>query len=127
MSRKLLWIGVPVAIVGAALLYRAVDPSHSLWLPRCPFHALTGLECPACGGQRALHALLLGRVGDALRFNPFLVVSVPYLLAVAWTSLDSGRLAVRLRPLVQHRCVAWGYCVLFVVWWVVRNLPGVNP
>lgn len=56
-----------------------------------PFHALTGWDCPACGGQRALHSLLHGRFGEALRFNPFLVVAVPYLLAVAWTSLDDGR------------------------------------
>ena len=109
-----------------AALYYAVDPSHSAWLPQCPFHALTGWECPACGGQRALHALLHGRPGEAVRFNLFLVVSVPYFLAVAWTSLDRGRVAGRLRPIVQHRWVACAYCVLFVVWWVVRNLPGVN-
>ena len=110
-----------------AALYYAVDPSHSAWLPQCPFHALTGWECPACGGQRALHALLHGRPGEAVRFNLFLVVSVPYFLAVAWTSLDRGRVAGRRRPIVQHRWVAYAYCVLFVVWWVVRNLPGVNP
>ena len=76
-----------------AALYYAVDPSHSAWLPQCPFHALTGWECPACGGQRALHALLHGRLGEAVQFNLFLVVSVPYFLAVAWTSLDRGRVA----------------------------------
>lgn len=109
-----------------AALYYAVDPSHSAWLPQCPFHALTGWECPACGGQRALHALLHGRLGEAVRFNLFLVVSVPYFLAVVWTSLDRGRVAGRLRPIVQHRWVAYAYCVLFALWWVVRNLPGVN-
>ena len=50
-----------------AALYYAVDPSHDVWLPRCPFHALTGWDCPACGGQRALHSLLHGRFGEALR------------------------------------------------------------
>ena len=54
-------------------------------------------------------------------------MAVPYLLAVAWTSLDDGPAARRLRPIVQHRWLAWAYCVLFVVWWVVRNLPGVIP
>lgn len=127
MTRKSLWIGIPVALLGVAALYFAVDPSHSAWLPQCPFHALTGWECPACGGQRALHALLHGRVGEALHFNLFLVVAVPYLLAVVWTSLDRGPTAARLRPIVQHRWVAYGYCLLFVVWWVVRNLPGVCP
>lgn len=112
-------------LLTVAALYYAVDPSHSVWVPHCPFRTLTGLDCPACGGQRALYSLLHGEVAEALRFNPFLVVSVPYFLAVAWTALDKGRMAQRVRPVVQHRWVAYGYCLLFVVWWVVRNLPGV--
>lgn len=126
MTRRSLWIGIPVALLAVAALYYAVDPSHSVWVPRCPFHALTGLDCPACGGQRALHSLLHGEVAEALRFNPFLVISVPYFLVVAWTSFDKGRVARHVRPVVQHRQVAYGYCLLFVVWWVVRNLPGVT-
>lgn len=124
MTRRSLWIGIPVALLAVAALYYAVDPSHSAWVPRCPFHVLTGLDCPACGGQRALHSLLHGKVSDALRFNVFLVVSVPYFLTVAWTSFDKGRIARCVRPIVQHRYVAYGYCLLFVGWWVVRNLPG---
>lgn len=115
---------MPVLILGAVLLYRAVDPSCSVWLPQCPFRMLTGWECPACGGQRALHSLLHARVGEALRYNPFLVVSVPYFLAVAWTAVGRSPLAVRMRPVVQHRAMALSYCLLFLLWWVVRNLPG---
>lgn len=126
MSRKLLWFGGPILLLGAVLLYHAVDPSCCVWLPRCPFHELTGWLCPACGGQRALHGLLHGRVAEAVGYNLFLVVAVPYFLAVVWTSLDDGRLARRMRPVVQHRTLALIYCLLFVFWWIVRNLPGVN-
>lgn len=126
MSRKVLWIGIPILLVGVVLLYYGVDPAHTAWLPRCWFHEWTGWQCPACGGQRALHSLLHGHLARALHYNLFLIVSVPYFLAAAWTSFDRGVWASRLRPIVQHRCVAWGYCLLFVVWWVVRNLPGVN-
>lgn len=126
MSRRYLWIGAPVLLVGALLLYYGVDPSHADWLPRCWFHEWTGWQCPACGGQRALHSLLHGQVREAVGYNLFLVVAVPYLLLVVWTSLDNGRLARRWRPVVQHRWLAWAYCLLFMVWWVVRNLPGVK-
>lgn len=111
--------------MGLAVLYYAVDPRHCAWLPHCPFRMLTGWECPACGGQRALHSLLHGRLDEALRFNPFLVIAVPYLAVAVWTSFDRGPTAARFRPIVQHRWVIYGYCVLFFVWWVVRNLPGV--
>ena len=70
---------------------------------------LTGWDCPACGGQRALHSLLHGRVGEALHFNPFLVVSVPYFLAVAWTSLDGGRLVFLIIEAIFRRPVPAKY------------------
>lgn len=123
-----LLLGVTAFVVLAALavLYRIADPARSAWMPQCLFRQLTGWECPACGGQRALHSLLHGHVAQAIHFNLFLVVAVPYLAAVVWTSVDRRPLAARIRPYVQHRWVGIGYCVLFVVWWVVRNLPGVH-
>ena len=52
-----------------------------VWAPPCPLHALTGLECPLCGGTRAVFALAAGHWGDALRYNPLLVIGCSVLLA----------------------------------------------
>ncbi len=57
-----------------ALLY-AFDPGATSAYPSCPFRSLTGLLCPLCGGLRAAHALLHGRVIDAVVLNPFLFVA----------------------------------------------------
>jgi hypothetical protein len=48
------------------------DPATTAVFPACPFRALTGLLCPLCGGLRAAHALLHGRLLDAVALNPFL-------------------------------------------------------
>ena len=100
------------------------DPSDpSTAMPACPFHAVTGLWCPGCGGLRMVHALLHGRVGEAAHDNVVLLAASPVLLALllAWsvTTLRGGRFRLRISP-----PVAVALFVLMLVWFVARNLPG---
>lgn len=113
-------------LAGAAacmVLFFAVDPESAPFMPRCPFKWLTGYDCPACGVQRALHRLLHLRFGEAFACNPFLVVSMPYLLAlVACKCFDgSGRMAALERFCHHHRTVGV-YLLLMTAWWVLRNV-----
>lgn len=120
---KLRWIGVLIGALLLACLYFWVDPGQSEWVPKCPFRLLTGFDCPACGNQRALHALLHGEWATAWRFNPFALLSLPYITAVCYTSVANGACARRMRAVVQHPQVVMGYLVLVVCWWVLRNTP----
>lgn len=70
IDRHTTLIGGACAAV-AALIY-LYDPGSSSFYPSCPLRALTGLLCPFCGGLRAAHALLHGRVLEAVALNPFL-------------------------------------------------------
>jgi hypothetical protein len=74
------WLIAGGAILGAlvaALVLFSFDPSTHRFYPRCTFHALTGLDCPGCGGLRAAHQLLHGNFVLAFRFNPLLVAGLP--------------------------------------------------
>ena len=113
------WMGLGVAVLGVA--YSLLDPME-VWMPKCPFHWLTGWECPACGLQRALHSLLRGEILAAWSYNPFLILSVPYFLAVVFTTYDPSRCAQKLRRVVQHRRVIMAYFWAVVAWWILRNL-----
>src|SRR5207244_4443092 len=75
-NRWFFWGGVFIA--GAALmpLYFFNPVEHSFF-PKCFFHALTGLDCPGCGGLRATHQLLHGHVLAALRLNALFVALIP--------------------------------------------------
>ena len=122
-KRVTLGIGVALLMLALGALYFVVDPAASVLMPKCPFRLLTGLDCPACGGQRALHSLLHGNFIRAILYNPFALYSIPYFLSVAYTTFSRDRVAQRLRPIVQGRVAVMIYVVLFCLWWVVRNTP----
>mgnify|MGYP002635979074 CR=1 FL=1 len=90
MKRLPLLLVVVVCMVGS--LFASVhlyqwNPEEAPGLLPCVFHALTGLHCPGCGGQRAVHHLLHGRFLLALRHNAlmFLVGSMFAAEAIART------------------------------------------
>src|SRR4030095_11809237 len=51
------------------LALSALYATTGVGLP-CPFRAITGWECPLCGGTRMGDALLHGDLGAAFEFNP---------------------------------------------------------
>ena len=80
--RSWVWWLLAVVLVACALaFYYFINPSLALWFPRCPIKFLTGFSCPGCGGQRATHALLHGNVGEALSYNYFYIIAIPFVIA----------------------------------------------
>ena len=111
-------IGTGALAVGALAYVGVVDPHlPGTLFPPCPFHLLTGWNCPFCGGLRMTHDLLHGDVGAAVVDNVFALVGLP-LLAI-WV-LWRIRRGERAFPLPAVAVIT----VTAVIWTVVRNLPG---
>ena len=89
--------------------------------PKCIFYMLTGLECPGCGSQRALHALMHLRVAEAFRHNALLVSALPFLVLYASASIFRDRVPGLYRRL-QGRAVILTALSLILAWCVLRNL-----
>ena len=73
------WIFLGVALLlGVALvpLYFFNPIEHGFY-PKCMLHSLTGLDCPGCGGLRAVHQLLHGHLVRAFQFNPLFICLLP--------------------------------------------------
>lgn len=51
-------------------------------LPPCAFHAVTGCPCPMCGATRCVLALLHGKPGEALGWNPLIFTGLVVLALV---------------------------------------------
>lgn len=121
---------LPLAVVGGVLaggtLLAVGQDAVRAAVPPCPFRMLTGLDCPFCGGTRAVLALLHGDITGAADYN--LLVTVAAFLgaaALVWWAL--GRLAGLPWPPMparRTRAVAITGLALVCAFWVGRNLPN---
>lgn len=118
---KPLALGVGLA-VAAALLYLH-DPATSSIFPPCPFRTLTGLRCPGCGTLRALHQLFHGNLLAALRLNPLMVLSLPWLGYWFCAELVHRASGYRLPTARTRPGLVWMLLVVILTFWVVRNIP----
>lgn len=109
-----------VAAVGA-VVYFEVDPARSRLFPKCPFYVLTGLKCPGCGSQRALHCLLHMDVIGAMRHNFMLVASLPLLALLAIGELLRKRRPAFYAALNNARLALTAFVVV-ALWWIGRNV-----
>lgn len=112
-----------VGLAGAAGLGAdvALDPAHR-HVPMCPFRALTGWQCPLCGGLRCADALVHGQWTAALHDNVVLVAALPL---IGWLWIDAARRARGARPQRQiGRAQVFAIAVVLAAFTVVRNLPA---
>lgn len=116
-------VGTAVAAAAGCTVLALVDPGEPGRYPVCPFRALTGLACPACGSLRGMHALLRGDVVAAAGFNVLLLAALPA-MAYAWLTWASPQVGgPRLpRPHVRPG-VGWGLLVVALAFGALRNLP----
>ena len=111
-------LGTGAVLVGALTYVGLGDPhSPDFVFPVCPFKALTGWNCPACGGLRMTHDVLHGDLGAAVVDNVFLLVGLPML--AAWLLLRWRRG----QPLMTTPAIVV-IAVAAITWTVVRNMPG---
>lgn len=113
------WLAV-AAVVAVGLLYFLFDPAESALAPKCVFHAVTGWDCPGCGSQRMLHALLHGDMAGAWRANPFLLCAMPLLILLAFAALYRKRWP-RLYRTVNSMPVIIAVSVAIMAWAIIRN------
>lgn len=111
-------LGTGVVLAGSLAYIGIGDPHNPKFLfPACPFKAMTGLNCPACGGLRMVHDVLHGDFAAAVVDNVFVLVGLPLLLAWIVLRRRQDRPWATTSTLVVILVAA-------ITWTVVRNLPG---
>ncbi|MAI34323.1 MAG: hypothetical protein CBE00_09310 [Planctomycetaceae bacterium TMED240] len=119
-SRKLAAVALLIIFfIAAILLLRRFDPAEYSFYPKCTLYQATGLHCPGCGATRAVGALAAGRLGDAIRYNPLLILGGPIIAAV---------IAIKLKRQDQGEAswTVFSVCMIVVVisFAIARNVPS---
>jgi hypothetical protein len=122
------WLA-PLAILGcvaAAFTYvLANDPTDARRDPLgpCAFKAMTGWDCPGCGGTRMVWYLLHADLPAAFQHHLIALVAVPVVayLYVVWAAKRIFRVSLPSRGIPAS---VWGtYLVVWLAFSVLRNLP----
>lgn len=123
MPRKTVYIiGIAVLLL-LLIVYGVFDPSETAIFPKCPFFLLTGLKCPGCGSQRAIHQLLTLHPGEAFRYNAFMVLAIPLIIFLLAAEVFRERWP-RLAVLGSSPVLSWTIVAAVLLWWLLRNLLG---
>ena len=113
----------PFIIVSLGILYYLVNPLKPGFTIQCPWYLITGTQCPACGLQRALNALVHGDFSRALHYNYFFIFSIPYAFAaVLSTWYNFNHVFDKLKSIIYHHYTLKVYIVLYFSWWIIRNI-----
>lgn len=123
---KIMPYAFPIIILAMAGFYYLVNPVVQHYPLQCIWKVFTGTQCPACGFQRACHALIHGHFSEALSYNYFFVVSVPLaFIAIMAEWYNFHHKLDCLRAFVHNQFTLKTYVVLYFSWWVLRNLLNI--
>ena len=124
ISATLKKVAILVIIAILALLYKLYSPAEYILFPKCPFRVATGLQCPGCGSQRAIHYLLNFDMLNAIKENAVMVFSIPYLLLGIWfdTIKSTNRSFLKWRKILFGEKAIWGILSIIILFWIVRNI-----
>ena len=106
------------------ILYKFYNPSEYIYFPKCPLKFFTGIKCPGCGSQRAVHRLLNFEIINAARENLMLVLSVPYIL----TGFVFDVLKKSDERFLKWRKIIFGQKAIYIIlstvfaFWILRNI-----
>lgn len=109
-------------LVGLGFYYFANPLSNSFFI-KCPFKTLTGLDCPGCGSQRALHSLLHGNFKQAFHYNPLFIFAIPYVLVgILFEWLGFKNKYPKVRKFLFGKVAIYIIATIIISFFILRNL-----
>lgn len=120
-TKMILCILLLAACAGLIFVYSHFNPESNSLFPKCIFLQLTGLKCPGCGSQRVIHNLLNLNLQKAFEANAFLVLSIPYIIALLVSVPLKSRFP-KFYNTLNSVPVIISIGVLVIAWWITRNI-----
>ncbi len=122
MAKFVKW-GVIIGIPLLAVLYYLLQPGESDVFPPCIFYSATGLYCPGCGSQRAIHSMLHLNLEGVVSNN---MLFIPAFLAIGYHYIHpplNKKFHLNLPNIFYLKSTPWIIFGLIMLYWILRNLP----
>ena len=117
---------LPIIVMGIVAVFYFVNPTMQHYPLRCIWNVITETQCPACGIQRAIYALVHGNFAEALSCNYFFVLSVPFAILVILSEWYNYHHKLDwLRAIIHNQYTLKTYVFLYFGWWILRNVCNV--
>jgi len=104
------------------VLYFFFDPGQYKLFPKCLFYTTTGMYCPGCGSQRAVHNLLHLNIQEAFKNNLLIFPAGIVILYNYIHPLINSFFHSNLPDILRHRTTPWFILGAILLYWVIRNL-----
>lgn len=106
-----------------ALFYFKVFPNEIGFILRCPLYDTTGVYCPGCGSQRAIHNLVHGNFLAALKQNIMLILGGLALLYHYGIVLSNSIFKTNFKSILNNKKVLLIALAILLLFWILRNIP----
>lgn len=122
-KNKILFTFIILGLLGGLVFYYYVDPLSEHFLIRCPFKTLTGLDCPGCGSQRAVHELLHGNFKAAFSYNALFIIAIPYaFVGILFEYFSFKYKYPKIRKFLFGRTAIYIISATIILFSILRNL-----
>lgn len=95
------------------------------WMIPCLLYQWTGWQCPFCGGQRMIQALLHGEFVLAFYYNPLLIWALPLMLLalfrIFFPLLSEQHPHATGKILFTDKALFF-YLIICFLWGIIRNM-----
>jgi hypothetical protein len=121
-NQLFLKIGIPIALLALGIFYYIVNPTTFLYTPKCHFHEFTGLHCPGCGSQRAIHQILHGNIWEGIKHNFLVAIGFLFISYKLYAFYFAGKAKIQIH-ILQYKAIPWVVIAIVFVFWILRNIP----
>ena len=122
-SKAILYSGLAVILILLLSLYLNFSPKEFNFFPKCMFHSLTGLHCPGCGSQRAIHAILNGQIIEGLKYNLLIILAIFVLSYQIVQQIIVYFYPEKNNNILYKSATPWVIFIIIILFWILRNIP----
>lgn len=122
-AKIILYVSGALAGLFFIWVYFEINPSGQSFFPKCPFHSLTGLHCPGCGSQRAIHDFLHLNIIEGFKHNFLIGLGILVLGYKLYLMIYSKFYNEKKSNLLYNTKTPWIILVLIISFWILRNIP----